>query len=133
MEQRSVLDLDHAATTPVHPQVGEAMLPYFSERYGNASSLHTLGREAHQALEQARADVAGILNCSPEEIVFTSCGTESDNLALRGAAWMNRQRGDHIITSSIEHHAVGPTCEQLERNLALGFAYRPRSQQCSRL
>jgi len=125
MEQRSVIYLDHAATTPVHPQVVEAMLPYFSERYGNASSLHTLGREAHQALEQARADVAGILNCSPVEIVFTSCGTESDNLALRGAAWMNRQRGDHIITSSIEHHAVGHTCEQLERNFGFEVTYLP--------
>lgn len=125
MEQRSVIYLDHAATTPVHPQVVEAMLPYFSERYGNASSLHTLGREAHQALEQARADVAGILNCGPGEIVFTSCGTESDNLALRGAAWMNRQRGDHIITSSIEHHAVGHTCEQLERNFGFEVTYLP--------
>lgn len=125
MERRRTIYLDHAATTPVHPRVVEAMLPYFSERYGNASSLHTLGREAHEALEQARADVAGILNCGPQEIVFTSCGTESDNLALRGIAWKNRRRGDHVITSAIEHHAVGHTCEQLEREFGFEVTYLP--------
>ena len=125
MEQRRTIYLDHAATTAVHPEVVQAMLPYFSERYGNASSLHTLGREARDALEQARADVAGILNCDPEEIVFTSCGTESDNLALRGIAWNNRPRGDHIITSAIEHHAVGHTCEQLEREFGFEVTYLP--------
>jgi cysteine desulfurase len=125
MEERRVLYLDHAATTSVHPQVVEAMLPYFGERYGNASSLHSLGREADRALEQARADVAGILCCSPGEIVFTSCGTESDNLALRGVAWQNRRRGDHIITSSIEHHAVSHTLEQMERHFGFEVTYLP--------
>jgi len=125
MEERRVLYLDHAATTSVHPQVVEAMLPYFGERYGNASSLHSLGREAREAVEQARADVGGILCCSPQEIVFTSCGTESDNLALRGVAWQNRRRGDHIITSSIEHHAVSHTLEQMERQFGFEVTYLP--------
>ncbi len=125
MGEREVVYLDHAATTPVHPEVVKAMLPYLSERYGNASSMHAQGREARQALERARADVAGILNCGPEEIIFTSCGTESDNLALRGAAWVNRRRGDHIVTSSIEHHAVSHTCEQLERHFGFEVAYLP--------
>jgi len=125
MEEDRIIYLDHAATTPVHPEVVEAMLPYFGERYGNASSMHSLGREAHHGLEKARNEVAGILNCSPAEVVFTSCGTESDNLALRGTAWMNRRRGDHIITSSIEHHAVGHTCEQLERDFGFEVTYLP--------
>lgn len=125
MGDRRAVYLDHAATTPVHPQVVEAMLPYFSERYGNASSIHSLGREARQGLEEARATVAGILNCKDDEIVFTSGGTESDNLALRGVSWMNRRRGDHIITSSVEHHAVSHTCEQLERQFGFEVTYLP--------
>ena len=125
MEERRTIYLDHAATTPVDPQVVEAMLPYFGERYGNASSIHSLGQDARQGLEKARVEVAGILNCTPEEIVFTSCGTESDNLALRGVAWRNRPRGDHIITSSIEHHAVSHTCEQLERSFGFEVTYLP--------
>ena len=125
MGQRRVVYLDHAATTSVHPQVVEAMLPYFSERYGNASSIHSLGREARQGLEEARAIVAGIFNCKGEEIVFTSGGTESDNLAIRGVSWMNRRRGDHIITSSVEHHAVSHTCEQMERQFAFEVTYLP--------
>jgi cysteine desulfurase len=125
MEEDRTIYLDHAATTPVQPEVVEAMLPYFGERYGNASSMHSLGREVRQGLEKARNDVADILNCSPDEVVFTSCGTESDNLALRGTAWKNRRRGDHIITSSIEHHAVGHTCEQLERAFGFEVTYLP--------
>jgi cysteine desulfurase len=125
MGERRVLYLDHAATTSVRPQVLEAMLPYFSERYGNASSMHSLGREARQAVEQARADVGGILDCRPEEIVFTSCGTESDNLAIRGVAWLNRRRGDHIITTPIEHHAVSHTLEQMERYFGFEVTYLP--------
>jgi len=117
--------LDHAATTSVHPQVVEAMLPYFSERYGNASSIHSVGAAARQALEEARATVAGILNCKNDEIVFTGGGTESDNLALRGVSWMNRRRGDHIITSSVEHHAVSHTCEQMERQFGYEVTYLP--------
>ncbi|NIN64123.1 MAG: cysteine desulfurase NifS [Anaerolineae bacterium] len=125
MSRRRVIYLDHAATTPVDPRVVEAMLPYFSERYGNASSIHSLGREARRALDQARADVAGILNCGPQEIVFTSCGTESDNLAIRGVAWNSRQRGGHIITSSIEHHAVSHTCAQMEEQFGFRVTYLP--------
>jgi cysteine desulfurase len=125
MSESRVIYLDHAATTPVDPRVVEAMLPYFSERYGNASSIHSLGREALQALDQARADVAGVLNCSPREIVFTSCGTESDNLAIRGVAWNSRQRGGHIITSSIEHHAVSHTCAQMEEQFGFHVTYLP--------
>jgi cysteine desulfurase len=101
------------------------MLPYFSERYGNASSIHSLGREARQGLEEARATVAGILNCRGEEVVFTSGGTESDNLAIRGLSWMNRRRGDHIITSTVEHHAVSHTCEQMERQFGFEVTYLP--------
>lgn len=125
MSERRVIYLDHAATTRVDPKVVEAMLPYFTERYGNASAIYSLGREARQALDQARAGVAEVFNCSPKEIVFTSCGTESDNLAIRGVAWMNRERGDHIITSSIEHHAVSHTCEQLEKQFGFNVTYVP--------
>ncbi|TKJ30324.1 MAG: cysteine desulfurase NifS [Chloroflexi bacterium B3_Chlor] len=125
MSERRVIYLDHAATTRVDPRVVEAMLPYFTERYGNASAIYSLGREARQALDQARAGVAEVFNCSPKEIVFTSCGTESDNLAIRGVAWMNRERGDHIITSSIEHHAVSHTCEQLEKQFGFNVTYVP--------
>src|SRR5574341_504002 len=107
--------LDHAATTPVDARVVEAMQPYWSEHFGNTSSLHTVGREAQQGLEQARGTVADVLGCSPHEIVFTGCGTESDNLAIRGAAFAAREarRGNHLITIPIEHHAVGATVEQL--------------------
>jgi cysteine desulfurase len=125
MRDRRMIYLDHAATTPVDPRVVEAMLPYFTERYGNASTIYSLGREARQALDGARADVAEILNCSPKEIVFTSCGTESDNLAIRGVACMSRQRGDHIITSPIEHHAVSHTCEQMEKHFGCEVTYLP--------
>jgi cysteine desulfurase len=125
MEERRIVYLDHAATTSVDPRVVEAMLPFYTERYGNPSSLHSLGREAREALDEARATVAGIMNCSSEEIIFTSCGTESDNLALRGVSLMNRKRGDHIITSSIEHHAVSHTCEQLERRFGFEVTYLP--------
>ncbi len=107
--------LDHAATTPVDARVVEAMQPYWSGAFGNTSSIHGAGRAAFKGLEQARETVADVLGCSPMEIVFTGCGTESDNLALRGAAWSARRsgRGDHIITAPIEHHAVGITAEQL--------------------
>jgi len=125
MGERRVVYLDHAATTAVHPQVLEAMLPYYSERYGNASSVHSLGREARQAVDRARATVAGVLNCSTTEIVFTSCGTESDNLAIRGVCWKNRRQGDHVITSSVEHHAVSHTCEQMERQFGFEVTYLP--------
>lgn len=105
--------LDHSATTPTDPRVVEAMLPYFTEVYGNASSAHQIGKCAQQAIESARTTVARILNCRPREIVFTSGGSESDNLAVRGAAWGSRTRGKHLITSPIEHGAIGKTVEQL--------------------
>jgi len=107
--------LDHNATTPVHPEVLEAMQPYFSEVYGNASSLHQSGREAKAALENARQSVAGILGCQASELIFTSGGTESDNFAIKGTAFANRNKGKHIITSSIEHHAVEISCRFLEK------------------
>ena len=109
--------LDHNASTPVHPEVVEAMLPYFSERFGNPSSVHGFGREAREGLETAREQVAHFLRVGKEEIVFTSGGTESDNMAVKGVA-MARGRG-HIITSRIEHHAVLRAVETLETQ---GFA-----------
>lgn len=107
--------LDHAATTPVASEVLEAMLPYFSEIYGNSSSMHSFGRAAENALEAAREKAATVLNCAPDEIVFTSCGSESNNLALRGVAWeaLRRECPPHVITTSVEHHAVLHTAEQL--------------------
>jgi cysteine desulfurase len=112
--------LDHAATTPTDPQVLAAMLPYFTECFGNPSSIYRLGRTSLQALDNARSTVAEVLHCSPKEIVFTGGGSESDNLAIKGAALAQRQRGkgQHIVTSAIEHHAVLHACEHLE---ALGF------------
>ncbi len=107
--------LDHNATTPVHPEVLEAMLPYFSQAFGNASSLHQSGREAKAALENARHSIAEILGCRASEIIFTSGGTESDNFAIKGTAFANRKKGKHIITSSIEHHAVEISCRFLEK------------------
>jgi cysteine desulfurase len=107
--------LDHSATTPVDERVVAAMLPFFGERYGNASSQHTLGREASRALDQSRQTVAAILRCRPAEVIFTSCGTESNNLALRGVALAQRARGrgNHIVTTAIEHHAVLITAEEM--------------------
>lgn len=107
--------LDHSATTPVDPSVVEAMAPYWTTTFGNTESSHAFGRDAANALEGARQKVASILNCHISEIAFTGSGTESDNLALRGAAWGARQagRGDHIITTPIEHHAVSHTLDQL--------------------
>lgn len=106
--------LDHAATTPTDPRVVEAMLPYFSTFYGNSHSSHSYGRRAEQAVEDARASIARVLNCQPSEIVFTSGGTEGDNLAVRGAAWAHRRSGrSHLITTPVEHSAVIRTVGQL--------------------
>jgi cysteine desulfurase len=122
--------LDHAATTAVDPRVVEAMLPYWTQHYGNASSIYSLGRDAEHAMERARQKVAGILNCAPKEIIFTSCGTESDNLALRGVAFerRNRAKKNHIVTSPIEHHAIGHTVEQLEKHFGFEATYVPVDQ-----
>ncbi|HMB35930.1 MAG TPA: cysteine desulfurase family protein [Methylomirabilota bacterium] len=109
--------LDHNASTPVHPEVLEAMLPYFSERFGNASSVHGFGRAAREGLDVAREQIARFLRVSKDEIVFTSGGTESDNLGIKGIA--AARRTGHIISSQIEHHAVLRTCETLETQ---GFA-----------
>jgi cysteine desulfurase len=106
--------MDHSATTPVAPEVLEAIKPYFSEKFGNASSLHSFGLEAKEALESAREKVAKLLGARPEEIIFTSGGTESDNLALKGIAYKNREKGKHIITTSIEHPAILEVCRKLE-------------------
>ncbi|MFC4076856.1 cysteine desulfurase family protein [Salinithrix halophila] len=111
--------LDHAATTPIHPQVREAMLPYLDQLYGNPSSIHGFGREIRNAVDRARDQVAFGLNADPSQLIFTSGGTEADNLALVGTALAQREKGrDHVITSSVEHHAVLDTCAYLER---LGF------------
>ncbi len=109
--------LDYAATTPVDQRVLDAMLPYFRESYGNPSSLHRYGQKAEAAVEEAREKVAAVLHCKPEEIIFTSCGSESDNLALRGAALARRNATGEkwILTSRTEHHAVSKTAEQLEK------------------
>jgi cysteine desulfurase len=107
--------LDHNATTPAHPDVLEAMLPYFSEKFGNASSIHASGREAKAALEDARVKVAELLGAKSSEIYFTSGGTESDNFAIKGTAFANRSKGKHVITSPIEHHAVIRSCEFLQK------------------
>lgn len=107
--------LDHNATTPVDPQVLEAMLPYYRQKYGNASTLYALGREARIAVDEAREQIAELIHAQPTEIYFTSGGTESDNTALKGVAFANRQRGNHIITSQIEHSAVLDTCRYLEK------------------
>jgi len=106
--------LDHNATTPVHPEVLEAMKPYFSDEFGNASSLHGYGRAARIALENAREKIAGLFKCFPDEIIFTSGGTESDNMAIKGTAWAKMEKGKHIITSNIEHPAVLQSCHFLE-------------------
>jgi len=116
--------LDYAATTPADPRVVEAMQPYFSEKYGNPSSLHSFGQEAKTAVEKAREQVAKLINAKPEEIVFTSGGTESDNFALEGVAFQNLDKGNHIITSAIEHHAVTECCEFLKKR-GLEITYLP--------
>lgn len=108
--------MDHSATTPVAPEVLAAMLPYFGEKFGNASSLHRSGREAKEALEDSREKVAALLGARAEEIIFTSGGTESDNLALKGIARKNRKHGKHIITTQIEHPAILETCRALEKD-----------------
>src|SRR5215217_3650987 len=113
--------LDHAATTPLDPEVLAAMLPYFTECYGNPSSIYQLGQESRAAIDQARSACAQVLGCDPGEIIFTSGATESDNLALRGVAWAARLAQPHngptphLVTTTIEHHAVLHTAQALER------------------
>ncbi len=106
--------LDHAATTSLNPLVLEKMMPYLQSNYGNPSSIYSLGRKSKIAIEYARDDIAKIFNCKSSEIYFTSCGSESDNLAIRGIAYANKAKGNHIITTKIEHPAVLETCKSLE-------------------
>jgi cysteine desulfurase len=110
-----IIYLDHAATTALDPRVLETMLPYFTTEFGNASSIYTLGRHAMQAIDGAREQVAEVINCRPTELTFTGGGSESDNLAIKGLAFASQKKGNHIITSSIEHHAVLHTCSYLDR------------------
>ena len=107
--------LDNSATTKTDEEVLKAMLPYFSENYGNPSSIYKIGRENKKAVEEAREKVAKVLNCEPNEIYFTAGGSESDNTAIRGIAYSYKNKGNHIITSKIEHPAVLETCKQLEK------------------
>lgn len=108
--------MDHAATTPVDKRVVAAMSPFFTKRYGNASSLHSFGQEAREAVEESRETVRNFINAGDGRIVFTSGGTESDNLALKGIAFANREKGRHIITTPIEHHCVLHSAEWLAKN-----------------
>ena len=107
--------MDHAATTPVRPEVLEAMLPYFNTEFGNPSSVYSWGRSARKALDSARDLVAELLGASASEIVFTAGGSEGANMAVKGVAWADQGRGKHIITSAIEHHAVLDTVLWLEK------------------
>ena len=124
MTTQNHIYFDHAGTTPMDERVLQAMLPYFTQLYGNASSVHTVGQEARYALDAARERVARVLNCRNREIVFTSGGTESDNSAIRGAAYALEETGRHVITAATEHHAVLHACQQLE-NRGWDVTYLP--------
>ncbi|HBP38892.1 MAG TPA: cysteine desulfurase NifS [Clostridiales bacterium] len=119
MSQDKRIYLDHAATTPIRPEVWDFMLPIFTKTFGNPSSFYQEGRDARHVLDDARSRLASCINADPNEIYFTSCGTESDNWAIKGAAQANQSRGRHLITTRIEHHAVLHTCAALEKQ---GFA-----------
>lgn len=119
--------LDNAATTALSPRVLEAMLPYFTQYYGNPSSVHAFGREAKQGLDKARDQVAKALHCEPSEVIFTGCGTESDNTVLLGVAQRYGDKGKHIITTNVEHHAILHTCEHLEKQ-GYSVTYLPVDQ-----
>ena len=106
---------DNAATTKIKPEVIKSMMPYLTEEYGNPSSLYHIGRSARKAIDTARKQVADLINCKKNEIYFTGCGTESDNTALKGIAYRNKEKGNHIITTKIEHHAILESCKTLEK------------------
>ena len=122
--------LDYAATTPVDPRVLEAMLPFFIGDFGNPSSVHIYGQRAEAALETARETLAAGMKCNSDEVIFTSCGSESDNLALRGTAFARREKRGavHLLISPVEHHAVSNTCEQLARHFGFELEYLPVDQ-----
>jgi cysteine desulfurase len=119
MEQKRIIYLDHSATTYTKPEVLDVMIPYFNNHFGNPSSIYGIARDTKKAIDGARAQVAKALGAEPDEIYFTSGGSESDNWAIKGVAFANRKKGNHIITSAIEHHAVLHTCQYLEKE---GFA-----------
>jgi cysteine desulfurase len=123
-----VIYLDHNATTPLHPRAFAAMVPFLRERWGNPSSPYRFGAEARQAVERARRRIADLAACTPEEIVFCSGGTEADNLALRGVVLALRSKGNRVVTTSIEHHAVLNTCRALERE-GCRVTYLPVSEE----
>lgn len=127
MATEDYIYLDYAATTPVDERVLEAMMPYFRDTFANPSSVHRYGQEADNAVESARESMAGILNCQKNEIIFTSCGSESDNLALRGSAFAARAARDanHILISPVEHHAVSNTAQQLAELHGYELEYLP--------
>ena len=110
--------LDYAATTPTSPEVVEAMLPYFSDKYGNPSSVHSMGEETRDAVQSARVQIASMINCKPAEVIFTGGGTESNNSTIKGVAFANQSKGNHIVTTAIEHQAVLEPCKFLKN---LGF------------
>ena len=110
--------MDYAATTPMLPEVAAAMQPFFSQRFGNPSSIHSMGQEGRDAVEAARGQLAGLIGCQPDDVVFTGGGTEADNHAIKGVCLAGRERGNHIITTAIEHHAVLYACNFMKE---LGF------------
>ena len=122
MEQKRVY-LDNAATTPVKKEVLDAMIPYFTNNYGNPSSIHFFGREVRKPVDEAREKVAKLLGAASNEIYFTAGGSESDNWAIKGAAFKLMNKGKHIITTKIEHHAVLHTCEYLEKEHGFQITY----------
>lgn len=122
MEKRRVY-MDYAATTPMKKEVLDAMLPYYNDLFGNASSVHAFGREVKGCLDEARDQVAKLINAQSSEIYFTGGGSESDNWAIKGVAFANKEKGNHIITTKIEHHAVLHTCEYLEKHHGFEITY----------
>ncbi|MCT4509766.1 MAG: cysteine desulfurase NifS [Tepidibacter sp.] len=122
MEKRRVY-MDYAATTPMKKEVLDAMLPYYNDLFGNASSVHAFGREVKGSLDEARDQVAKLINAQSSEIYFTGGGSEADNWAIKGVAFANKEKGNHIITTTIEHHAVLHTCEYLEKHHGFEITY----------
>ena len=122
MENRKIY-MDYSATTPVKQEVVDEMMPYFTQYFGNASSFHAFGREAKTALDKARGEVANLINAKTNEIYFTAGGTESDNWAIEGVAFAHKNKGNHIITSKIEHHGVLHVCEYLEKHHGFEVTY----------
>ena len=123
MDTKDYIYLDHSATTPVDPKVLDAMQRVLTQNYGNPSSMHQLGQEGARLIDDSRSQIAQVLNSTRSEIVFTSGGTESDNSAIKGAAFALKDQGNHIITTSIEHHAVLHTCEWLEKFAGFKVTY----------